>query len=153
MHVWRICRLSDVDKLSGVGGLYVGGRWHGRGNRILYTSSTPSLAALELLVHLDPASAPANLSLLEIDIPDKIRIEHCIPSQITPNWQNFPFPLELQNFGSTWLVEKRTAILSVPSAIIPRENNILINPVHFDASLITIKDEIPFAYDPRLQHH
>jgi RES domain-containing protein len=151
MRVWRIGRISDPDKLAGVGGLYVSGRWHYRGHRILYTSSTPSLAALEVLVHVDPGLAPAGLCLVEIDVPDEVVIETCDPSTLTPNWQVYPFPPEPQDFGSRWLDECRTALLSVPSAIIPEEQNYLINPEHSDAARIRVIAERPFAFDPRLR--
>ena len=150
MRVWRISRQSDTDNLSGVGGLYVSGRWHYRGHRILYTSATPSLAVLEVLVHVDPALAPAGLRLLEIDVPDDIVIENCDPSTLTPNWQDYPFPAELQEYGSRWLDKCHTAILSVPSAIIPIEKNYLINPEHTDTARLRIVAERPFIYDPRL---
>lgn len=150
MQVWRICRASDSDKLSGIGGLYVSGRWHHRGTRILYTSSTPSLAAMELLVHLDPTQAPAGLSLLEVNVPDDLVIEICDAPKLIANWQDFPFPKELQDFGSNWLMECRTAILSVPSAVMSMEVNYLINPEHKDSSRIRVTHEYPFAYDHRL---
>lgn len=150
MRVWRISKLSGTDKLSGIGGLYVSGRWHYRGHRILYTSATPSLAVLEVLVHVDPALAPAGFCLLEIDVPDTIAIESCAPTTLTPHWQNYPFPSELQDFGSRWLGECRTALLAVPSAILPIEQNYLINPDHPDAARIRVVTESPFAYNPRL---
>jgi RES domain-containing protein len=151
MRVWRIDRLTFIDKLSGIGGLQSPGRWHNRGNRIIYTASVPSLAALEYLVHLDPDIAPADISLLEIDIPDVISIESCAdPATLNPNWREIHLPEELQDFGTRWLLEHRTAILSVPSAIVPMELNYLINPAHPDIARIRVVEEQPFAYDPRL---
>lgn len=150
MRVWRIGRISDTDKLSGIGGLYVSGRWHFRGFRVLYTSSTPSLAALEILVHVDPAITPAGLGLLEIDIPDGVEIEVYDPSLLTKNWQDFPPPRALQEFGSKWLAEQRTAILCVPSVVMPIEMNYLINPVHAESPRISIVSERTFSFDPRL---
>jgi RES domain-containing protein len=150
MRVWRISRFSASDKLSGIGGLYVSGRWHARGHLVLYTSSTPSLAALEMLVHVDPALAPADLRLWEIDAPDDIALESCDPATLTPNWQDYPFPPELQDYGSCWLDACRSALLCVPSAIIPIEMNYLINPKHPDAARIRVITERPFTYDPRL---
>jgi RES domain-containing protein len=150
MRVWRIGRLTDPEKLAGIGGLYVSGRFHTRGHRILYTSATPSLAALEVLVHVDPALAPAGLGLLEIDVPDDIAVETVDPASLTPNWQAYPAPPELQEYGSRWLDDCRTALLSVPSAIIPEEQNYLINPEHSDAARMRVIAERPFAFDPRL---
>jgi len=61
MRVWRICRKPYVyTALDGIGGMYTSGRWHSKGNPIVYTASSAALAALEVLVHLGPLTAPAN---------------------------------------------------------------------------------------------
>src|SRR5690349_14783389 len=137
MRVWRICRRAyAAASLSGSGGLYVSGRWHHRGRPIVSTSATPSLAALEVLVHVDRALAPADLRLIEIDSPDEIAIETCDPASLAADWQRFPAPVALQDFGSEWLAGVRTAILSVPSAVLALERNYIINPAHPDAPRI-----------------
>lgn len=153
MRVWRIGKLTGADKLSGIGGLHVSGRWHHRGHRILYTSANASMAVLEVLVHVDPATVPADLGLLEIEVPDDIVIETCEAAKVTRLWQNYPFPSELQDFGTKWLVEKRSALLAVPSAVIDVEQNYLINPDHSDMARISIVSERTFAFDPRLLKH
>jgi RES domain-containing protein len=77
-------------------------------------------------------------------------LEQCDPLQITKDWQTFPAPHELQDFGTRWLEEQRSAILSVPSAIVSIEYNYLINPEHPEASGIKLVSERPFVYDRRL---
>jgi RES domain-containing protein len=151
MRVWRICRQPHaVTSLTGRGGLYVSGRWHHRGQPIVYTSATPSLAALEVLVHVDLTLAPADLRLIELDVPDGIDIETCDPALLAPDWQVFPAPVVLQDFGSQWLMDVRTPVLSVPSAVLAIERNYLINPAHPDASRIRIVQDQAFSFDPRL---
>ena len=151
MRVWRISRQPHAAaSVTGSGGLYVSGRWHHRGQPIVYTSATPSLAALEVLVHVDPALAPMDLRLIEIDVPDGIDIETCDPAQLATDWQMFPAPVVLQDFGSEWLSDLRTAILSVPSAVLAIERNYIINPAHPDAPRIRIVQEQVFSFDPRL---
>ena len=46
--------------------------------------------------------------------------------------------------------EARSAILALPSAIIPNEPNFLLNPAHPDFKTISIHKPEPFAFDPRL---
>lgn len=151
MRVWRISRQAHAaSTLTGIGGLYVSGRWHHRGRAIVYTSATPSLAALEVLVHVDPALAPMDLRLIEIDVPDGIDVETCDPAQLARDWQMFPAPVVLQDFGSEWLSGWRTAVLSVPSAVLAIERNYIINPADPDASRIRIVQEQAFSFDPRL---
>lgn len=151
MHLWRIDRLAFPDKFSGFGAYLTPGRWHLRGNRVIYTSEAASLAALEYLAHVDPDIIPSDISLLEIDVPDDISIERqTAPEALNPDWRGIHLPVELQSFGTQWLVECRTAILAVPSAIIPNETNYLLNPAHPEISRVRIIGEEPFFYDPRL---
>lgn len=76
MRVWRICRLPYVaHALDGLDGLHASGRWHNRGQPILYAASSAALAALEVLVHVDPLTAPADLRLLTLDLPKDLAIE------------------------------------------------------------------------------
>jgi RES domain-containing protein len=46
--------------------------------------------------------------------------------------------------------ENRSAVLAVPSVIIPEEFNYLLNPAHPDFKKISIGKPEPFAFDPRL---
>ena len=67
MRVWRICRKPYVDiALDGIGGMYTSGRWHTKGHPIVYTAYSAALAALEVLVHVDPLTAPPDLRLIAI---------------------------------------------------------------------------------------
>jgi len=151
VNVWRICLQAHVATgLLGTGGLHVSGRWHHRGNPIVYTSATPSLAALEVLAHVDPATAPPNLRLVEILIPDGLSLETCDPSTLAPDWMAFPAPQVLQDFGSTWLASHRSAVLRVPSALLPIERNFILNPLHSDANQFQVVRDIPFSFDVRL---
>jgi RES domain-containing protein len=150
MRVWRISRQPHAASLTGTGGLYVSGRWHHRGRPIVYTSATPSLAALEVLVHVDPGLAPADLRLIEIAVPDGVAIETCDPTRLEANWQTFPPPVTLQDFGSQWLADLRTPVLSVPSAVLAVERNYIINPAHPEARRIRLAQEQAFSFDPRL---
>lgn len=151
MRVWRICAEAYVASgLTGTGGLYVSGRWHHKGRPVVYTSATPSLAALEVLVHVDPSLAPSDLRLLEVDIPDKVPVETCDPMKLTADWQVHPAPLALQDFGSSWLSSLRTAVLSVPSAVMAMERNYILNPLHPDADQMRAVRALPFSFDPRL---
>ena len=151
MHVWRICQQQHASSgLTGAGGLYTAGRWHQRGYPIVYTAATPSLAALETLVHVDPALAPSNMRLLEIDVPDELVIEDCDPEKIVAGWSLYPAPPELQDFGSQWLASLRTVVLRVPAAVMPVESNFLLNPRHPQFGRISLVEDRPFSFDSRL---
>jgi hypothetical protein len=46
--------------------------------------------------------------------------------------------------------ESRSAVLELPSAIIPAEPNYLLNPAHPGLKKVLIGKPVPFAFDPRL---
>ncbi len=151
MRVWRICRKPYVDTaLDGIGGMYTSGRWHSKGNPIVYTASSAALAALEVLVHVDPLTAPADLRLLAIELPDDLSIEAIEPITLPEGWHSVPAPAALQTIGSSWLTSGRTAALNVPSAVITVERNFLLNPRHPEVQRVRILSDEAFSFDTRL---
>jgi RES domain-containing protein len=151
MRVWRICRKPYVDAaLDGSGGMYTSGRWHSKGNPIVYTASSAALAALEVLVHVDPLTAPADLRLLAIELPDDLSIEVLEPITLPEGWHSVPAPAALQTLGSSWLTSGRTAALNVPSVVIKVERNFLLNPRHPEVQRVRILSDEAFSFDTRL---
>lgn len=151
MRLWRICRKPYTPSaLDGIGGLYTSGRWHRKGRPIVYTATSAALAALEVLVHVDPLTAPDDLRLISIEIPDDLAIEALEPSELPEGWNAVPAPPELQALGESWLLSGRSAALIVPSAVITIERNVLLNPLHPHAPRIRILSEADFSFDPRL---
>lgn len=151
MRVWRICRKPYVDTaLDGSGGMYTSGRWHSKGNPIAYTASSAALAVLEVLVHVDPLTAPADLRLLAIELPDDLSIEVLEPITLPEGWHSVPAPAALQTIGSSWLTSGRTAALNVPSAVITVERNFLLNPRHPEVQRVRILSDEAFSFDTRL---
>jgi RES domain-containing protein len=59
-------------------------------------------------------------------------------------------PVAPQAFGDAWLRGKRTAVLQVPSVIVPESSNLLLNPAHPDAAGVLIIQRRRFAFDQRL---
>jgi RES domain-containing protein len=151
MRVWRICREPYVDAaLDGIGGMYTSGRWHSKGNPIVYTASSAALAALAVLVHVDPLTAPADLRLLAIELPDDLSTEVLEPITLPEGWHSVPAPAALQILGSSWLMSGRTAALNVPSAVIKVERNFLLNPRHPEVQRVRILSDEAFSFDTRL---
>jgi RES domain-containing protein len=151
LKVWRICRQPFVaTALEGIGGLYASGRWHRRGRPIVYAASSAALAALEVLVHVDPLDAPDDLRLLTIELPPDLGIDRLDVADLPPHWATVPAPDELAALGTDWLASRRSAGLSVPSAVIPIERNVLLNPRHPDIARVRVVEDAPFTCDPRL---
>jgi RES domain-containing protein len=152
MLLWRIAREIHVDSaLEGVGGLMVSGRWHRRGQPILYTASSAALAALEVLVHVEPLQAPDDLRLLGLKLPDELTIEVLVPALLPEDWRSVPAPESTQSIGNAWLERRSSVALRVPSVVIPIETNVLLNPRHPDMTRVRISSNEAFRFDSRLR--
>jgi len=150
MHVYRIAKTRFIEDLSGTGARLNGGRWNHPNTSVVYTSSSRALATVEFLVHIPPAYLPIHLSLATIDIPDTIQIEALSHSKLPHNWRQYPSPKQLADMGDAWIFTARNLALAVPSAIIPQESNILLNPLHPDMQHISILSVEPYHFDERL---
>ena len=88
---------------------------------------------------------------VDAEIPDPLAREIITIAQLPADWQNAPPPDVLKQLGSDWLQRQQTAVLVVPSSIIPNETNLLLNPAHTDFAQIQIGQPQPFVYDPRMR--
>jgi RES domain-containing protein len=113
-------------------------------------STSLFLAALEYLVHVDTDLAPDDLIAVPADIPGELAIQHVSPGDLPRNWRRHPGPEALRDLGSAWAAAGSTAVLAVPSSVIPQERNYLLNPNHPDFRRIRAGEPEPFAFDPRL---
>lgn len=149
LAVWRIVKAKYADTaFSGEGAARAGGRWNSRGEWVVYTSGTLSLAALELLVHLNP---PVHFEWVALRaVFDEGFVENLDDALLPANWQRFPGPDATRALGDRWLREARSAVLAVPSVIVPGEHNYLLNPSHRDFRKIVVSAPEPFAFDSRL---
>jgi RES domain-containing protein len=151
MLIWRICKRRHVaGAFSGIGAEKHGGRWNHKGDRMVYASSTLSLASLELFVHLGPAFMPNDLWSIVAAVPDTASLEELTLADLPGNWRDYPAPTALRDIGSKWFRAKRSFLLIVPSAVNPEEKNILLNPLHPQAATIADIVSKPFHFDPRM---
>jgi RES domain-containing protein len=149
MRVWRLSKAEFArDCLRGEGARLFGGRWNLAGIPVVYSASTLALATLELLVHVDRANAPDDLVAVELDIPPDVSLQSL--ETLPADWQHYPVPPSTQRAGSLWARERASCVLRVPSVVIPREHNYLINPLHPEADRVSITHIEPFSFDPRL---
>lgn len=150
MLVYRIAKKEHA-ALDGLGGLFGPGRWHKKGNRVIYTSEHASLAAWEKIVHVASfENLPSNLLLVKIEIPDDIEIQRVPIEILVKGWDNFPFASETVNYGSSFLRKGEYLALKVPSVIIYDEYNIILNPLHPDIKACKVISAFPFIFDSRV---
>ena len=149
MLVWRLAR-ATYPALDGEGARRAGGRWNMPGTPMVYTAAHLSLAALELLVHVNPDRLPDDLVAYGIEIPDRLTRKEVKADELSEGWNRRAEVPALRGIGETWAQGREAAALSVPSAVIPEERNYLINPRHTDAAKVQVAHQRPFAFDSRL---
>jgi RES domain-containing protein len=147
---WRIVQAHVADRaFSGDGARRYGGRWNSKGFAVVYTSSSISLAILEVLVHIpilgilgEYVYIPAEF---EQDLAATLNMEN-----LPDDWNKDPAPQTVKQIGDSWVENQKSVILKVPSAIVPTEMNYLINPAHPDFIKLKIGSATKLEFDPRL---
>lgn len=126
-----------------------GGRWNRPGVTIVYAAESLPLAALEAFVHLTPQDRDADFVRIALDIPD----EHvaCIdPRELPENWDRETMTSGTQDLGSSWQKARTSVALIVPSATVPEQCCVLVNPEHPDTRDVIVHAPEPFRFDSRL---
>ena len=168
MRIWRLTSKRYADTaFDGLGTHKKGGRWSPPGAYVVYTSRNLSLCVLEQMVHLDVrhmkglfVSIPVDLPngcLMEVieaeepitDIEEDVRVE--VRNKVTHDqWRGDPVNTSTVKLGDAWIKDSKSAILRVPSAIVPSESNFLINVEHSDFRSFKIGEAEEFLFDDRL---
>jgi RES domain-containing protein len=135
--------------MSGSGAARYPGRWNRVTESVLYCAPTRALAVLESAAHVDNGGLPLNRFLVEIQMPDAVwsQREEVPVSALPATWDAIPAGQASVSFGSEWLRSRRSAVLLVPSVIVPEEWCVLINPVHPLAARISATVSRGFEYD------
>jgi len=148
MRAWRIGDPQGRFPIySGEGAATFEGRWHQKGQDVIYSSEHYGTAMLEKLVHYN-GILPPNQHYVTIEIPAGVSYEEVTKDSL-PEWDRADGAAS-RAYGSRWIEECRTGILIVPSYVSREELNVLINPDHPDARLIQQGRERPILWDDRL---
>jgi len=150
MRFWRICRRRyAAESASGEGARLYGGRWNSRGVRVVYTSTSLALAAMETFVNLEPNLRPNDLVSIEGEVPDGVEILRVALESLPAKW-NRSREESLRKIGDAWVREGLTVGLLVPSAAIKGEWNLLLNPAHQDFTKVVLQAPQAFEFDVRM---
>ena len=144
----RLCRPAYT-AFDGTGGLYRAGRWHQQGHRVIYAADSEALAALEILVHLSSFTQIPEYACVKARIPDELVLNLHEFAPLPIDWAS-PEPMQARALGTRWLIERTSAVLRVPSVVIPRESNYMFNPEHPEFIAIAIDPTLQFEFDVRL---
>jgi RES domain-containing protein len=148
---WRIVKKKHAKAaFSGEGARIFEGRWNSAGVRMVYCSEHLSLAALEILVHTQPVTIRDKFRVFQVSWEEAIMSAIDL-RKLPKSWNAQPPGLISKNIGDEWVHSGRSAVLVVPSVIVPLEKTFLLNPKHRDFGKIKIKDAESFYLDPRLR--
>lgn len=149
--VWRLVKARHAAiAFNGEGARLEGGRWNPKGVPVVYLSDHSALAALETFVHLKGAAAKIKFVMFRMEIPDEVSVVELSVARLPANWRNEPPTLETMVLGESWIRERRSAILKVPSVLVPAAANFIYNPLHPDATKVKIDRGEKFSFDPRM---
>ena len=148
---WRIVKAKHASTaFSGEGARLYEGRWNSVGVRMVYCSEHLSLAALEILVQTRPLTLRDKFRAFRAVWSDTM-MTSLDPTQLPKGWNAYPASVASKSIGNDWVKSGRSAILAVPSVVVPLERTFLLNPKHRDFMKIKITDAGSFVLDPRLR--
>jgi RES domain-containing protein len=145
MVLWRISPFHD---LNGQGGLMFSARWHFAGMPVVYLAESPAGALLEICANSTADDVPPNFTLLKVNGPD-LPMEEIALAGLSSNWV---YTQEAtRQIGTSWLKSQSSALLRVPSALVPETWNYLFNPLHSEAARFQIERVYEYPFDLRLK--
>ncbi len=105
---------------------------------------------LEVFVHfeLDLSEVPDTYQLLEVEYTGRKGISRLDTSMLPEAWQSDSD--STRSAGDEWLASLSSALLKIPSALIPHSYNYLLNPRHELAKNAKIVNAQSHPYDNRL---
>lgn len=153
MIAWRLTKRKWADQaLSGEGARLAGGRWNNAGWPVVYLSENLSLCVLEILAHTQDEDFGDRFVAIPMDIPDalirEIRLAD-LPRDWTRRKDDFR---ATRRIGDEWILGRKSAALRVPSILVPRESNLILNTLHPDFHRVKAGPAEPFWMDPRFRN-
>ena len=150
VSAWRIVKARNAaSAFTGEGARIAGGRWNSPGVAVVYAAQTASLAMLEMLVHLQSRELLRRYVLFEVTFDESL-VTAVASKDLPGTWRISPPSAEGQALGDAWVSGERSAVLELPSVIVPDEFNYLLNPAHGDFAKVAIGPKQPVEFDHRL---
>ncbi len=150
MEIFKISNEKYANLISASG---KPNRWNKSGEFVTYGAGSRSLAALEMVARrscIMPSKIAYKMMVLSFDDDDNLITQVKI-ADLPPGWNKMNAYPRLQDIGSTWYSKQESLVLKVPSAIIPREFNFVINTKHplFATHVNLVRNE-DYFWDERL---
>jgi len=138
---------GDYPIFDATGSLYAPGRWNDAETPVIYAGEHYSTALLEKLVHAN-GLLPPNQHYISITLPQGLSFETVTKDHL-PGWADEDM-VAPRRYGRRWVVERRSAVLFVPSFVARIEHNAVINPAHPEFGRIEYSLPEPVWWDERL---
>ncbi|MGA3258719.1 MAG: RES domain-containing protein [Bryobacteraceae bacterium] len=135
---------------DGLGASLYGGRWNRKGTPVIYAAASRALCALEVLTNANELAG--DYVVTPIEVPDDLGTTTLTIETLPSNWDAGQSTQATANIGTDWANSLATAVLVVPSVVVPREHNYISNPRHPDFPGIRFLSPEPFYFDDRLRH-
>ena len=151
-RIYRLTKARYADTaFSGEGSIRYDGRWHRRGIRIVYASDAPASALLEVIAHTEAHNRlQHDYVLFEVRLDPDEHLLTVSSDMLPDDWRAVPWPTSTQEIGMFWHEEQASVVLNVPSAVVPRQRNVLVNVAHPRFNELQIQEPEPFEIDSRL---
>lgn len=150
MRAWRIAKAKRAKDLSGQGAAIDGGRWNDAEVRALYLGLSPGICCLETFVHQNQRPMiPMKIVVLELPDDPTLYLEPAL-DDLPKGWNALPADTPSMDFGTEWLNRGEQLGLILPSAVMPLERNIMLNPLHPAMKEVQIVEVLDFSYDDRM---
>ena len=150
MEIYRIVKEQYADTLFAS---RRANRWNVKGEKVIYTAATRSLACLENVVHSSGESLLDQFTIMVIHVPDELDMDFVARSQLPHDWFRHARHRACQLLGSQWYASQHSPVLKVPSAIVHQEYNFVLHAEHPAYGEIKIIERRPFAFDPRIKEN
>lgn len=148
MELFRIAEEKYASLLSASG---IAGRWNDDNEFVIYTASSRSLGTLEKIIRFNSINPKVLYKVMVIFIPDDSDlITEVKVNQLPAHWRELSAYPELKAIGNDWYVNNKSLVLKVPSSIITKEFNYLINTRHPDFRDVKLSFIEDYFFDKRL---
>ena len=134
---------------DGLGASLYGGRWNHKGTPAIYTAASRALCALEVLANSNELAG--DYVVTPIELPDDLAVITLSVDGLPSGWDAAQATTQTADIGTAWAERLESVVLLVPSAVIAREQNYILNPRHADFSRVRFLTSEPFRFDDRLR--
>lgn len=149
-QAWRIVKERHAGTaFDGEGARLYGGRWNSPGVAAVYVSESRALATLEVLAGLQTNSPLPGYVLIPAEFDDSLVVAIEL-EEVPADWRQNPPAPSTQRLGNDWIAQGESAVLRVPSVLVPKESNYVLNPRHPDFSAVMVGEPEPLSMDLRL---